>query len=134
MPPPTDVEVGDAPYLNGLAETVGGSATCSACCGPGTCHGRLALFAAMEEIALLAADLDYPDAITGNLRRSTDVARSIIERTRSDLTLTVINDLADALRRSAPGGADRRPPGPRQPGAPRRLHQADRAAVRGGLR
>jgi translin len=44
----------------------------------------------MEEIHVLLADLDYPDAITGNLRRSTDVARSIIERTRSDLTLTVI--------------------------------------------
>jgi translin len=44
----------------------------------------------MEEIHALLADLDYPDAITGNLRRSTDVARSIIERTRSDLTLTVI--------------------------------------------
>jgi translin len=53
----------------------------------------------MEEIHALLADLDYPDAITGNLRRSTDVARSIIERTRSDLTLTVIQrDLADALR------------------------------------
>jgi translin len=49
-----------------------------------------ALFGAMEEIHALLADLDYPDAITGNLRRSTDVARSIIERTRSDLTLTVI--------------------------------------------
>jgi translin len=44
----------------------------------------------MEEIHALLADVDYPDAITGNLRRSTDVARSIIERTRSDLTLTVI--------------------------------------------
>ena len=49
-----------------------------------------ALFAAMEEIHALLADLDYPDAITGNLRRSTDVARSIIERTRSDLTLTTV--------------------------------------------
>jgi translin len=63
------------------------------------------LFAAMEEIHALLADIDYPDAITGNLRRSTDVARSIIERTRSDLTLTVIQrDLADALRRSEPPG------------------------------
>jgi translin len=44
----------------------------------------------MEEIHALLADLDFPDAITGNLRRSTDVARSIMERTRSDLTLTVI--------------------------------------------
>ena len=64
-----------------------------------------ALFGAMEEIHALLADLDYPDAITGNLRRSTDVARSIIERTRSDLTLTVIQrDLADALRGQEPPG------------------------------
>jgi translin len=57
----------------------------------------------MEEIHALLADLDFPDAITGNLRRSTDVARSIIERTRSDLTLTVIQrDLADALRGQPP--------------------------------
>jgi translin len=57
----------------------------------------------MEEIHALLADLDYPDATTGNLRRSTDVARSIIERTRSDLTLTMIQrDLADALRGQQP--------------------------------
>jgi translin len=48
----------------------------------------------MEEIHALLADLDYPDAITGNLRRSTDVARAIIERTRSDLTLAhILRDL-----------------------------------------
>jgi translin len=56
----------------------------------------------MEEIHALLVDLDFPDAMTGGLRRSTDVARAIIERTRSDLTLTVIQrDLADALRRRA---------------------------------
>ncbi len=58
------------------------------------------LFEAMEGIHSLLADVDYPDAITGGLRRSTDVARAVIERTRSDLTLTTIqHDLAEALRR-----------------------------------
>jgi translin len=33
--------------------------------------------------------MDYPDAITGGLRRLTDVARGIIERTRGDLTLSL---------------------------------------------
>jgi translin len=105
LPVPEDVGVGDAPYLNGLAETVGELRR----------HlldvlraGDLAhadeLFASMEEIHALLADVDYPDAITGGLRRSTDVARAVIERTRSDLTLTTIQrDLADALRR---GGAE----------------------------
>ena len=106
VPPPDDVGVGDAPYLNGLAETVGELRRhLLDVLRAGDVPRASALFAAMEEIHALLADLDYPDAITGNLRRSTDVARSIIERTRSDLTLTVIQrDLADALRRSAPGG------------------------------
>jgi translin len=104
VPPPTDVGVGDAPYLNGLAETVGELRRhLLDVLRAGDVARATALFAAMEEIHALLADIDYPDAITGNLRRSTDVARSIIERTRSDLTLTVIQrDLADALRRSPP--------------------------------
>jgi translin len=34
--------------------------------------------------------MDFPDAMTGGLRRTTDVARSIIERTRGDLSTTII--------------------------------------------
>jgi len=42
--------------------------------------------------------MDYPDALTGGLRRSTDVARSIMERTRGDLSLTLIQkNLQDAI-------------------------------------
>jgi translin len=33
--------------------------------------------------------MDYPNAITGGIRRQTDIARSIIERTRGDLTLSL---------------------------------------------
>jgi translin len=93
VPAPEDVGVGDAPYLNGLAETVGELRRhLLDVLRAGDLARAAALFAAMEEIHALLADLDYPDAITGNLRRSTDVARSIIERTRSDLTLTVIQE------------------------------------------
>jgi translin len=100
VPPPEDVGVGDAPYLNGLAETVGELRRhLLDVLRQGDLPRATALFAAMEEIHALLVDLDFPEAITGNLRRSTDVARSIIERTRSDLTLTVVQrDLADALR------------------------------------
>ena len=106
LPPPEDVGVGDAPYLNGLAETIGELRRhLLDVLRAGDVPRATALFGAMEEIHALLADLDYPDAITGNLRRSTDVARSIIERTRSDLTLTVIQrDLADALRGQEPPG------------------------------
>jgi translin len=46
--------------------------------------------------------MDYPDAITGNLRRSTDVARGIMEKTRGDLSLSLVQrNLRDALERQA---------------------------------
>jgi translin len=40
----------------------------------------------MEEIYHLLMSFDYPDAITKGLRRKGDVARSLLERTRGDLT------------------------------------------------
>jgi translin len=43
---------------------------------------------------------DFPDAITGNLRRQTDIVRGVLERTRGDLTLTLRQQrMEDALRR-----------------------------------
>ena len=33
--------------------------------------------------------IDYPDALTNGLRRQTDLARGIIERTRGDVTLSL---------------------------------------------
>ena len=110
VPAPTEVGVGDAPYLNGLAEAVGELRRhLLDVLRSGDLARADSLFAAMEEIHALLADLDYPDAITANLRRSTDVARAIIERTRSDLTLTVIQrDLADALRHRPEGSGEPR--------------------------
>ncbi len=103
LPSPEDVGVGDAPYLNGLAETIGELRRhLLDVLRAGNMGRARELFDAMEEIHSLLADVDHPEAITGGLRRSTDVARAVIERTRSDLTLTTIQrDLADALRRSA---------------------------------
>jgi translin len=44
--------------------------------------------------------MDYPDAVTGNLRRSTDVSRSLIEKTRGDLTIAIVQDgLRESLDR-----------------------------------
>jgi translin len=33
--------------------------------------------------------MDFPDALTGGLRRNTDVLRGVLERTRGDLTVAV---------------------------------------------
>jgi translin len=102
LPAPEDVGVGDAPYLNGIAETIGELRRhLLDVLRAGDVARAIELFGAMEEIHSLLADVDQPEAITGGLRRSTDIARAVIERTRSDLTLTVIQrDLADALRRT----------------------------------
>jgi translin len=42
----------------------------------------------MDEIYSVLVTMDYPDAITGGLRRLTDIVRGVTERTRGDLTLS----------------------------------------------
>lgn len=64
------------------------------------------LLAAMEDVYDLLITIDYPDAITGGLRRSTDALRAVLERSRSDVTTTVLQSrLRSALeqRWSSPG-------------------------------
>ncbi len=56
------------------------------------------ILSTMEDIYYLLVSMDYPDAITGNLRRSTDVARSLLERTRGDLSVALVQrNLQEAL-------------------------------------
>ena len=58
------------------------------------------LLEGMNAICDLLADLDYPDGMTGGLRRTTDVARALVERSRADLTNTVVQE---RLRRQLAG-------------------------------
>jgi translin len=48
------------------------------------------LLIAMEDVYDLLVTIDYPDAVTGGLRRSADALRAVLERTRSDLTTTIL--------------------------------------------
>jgi len=48
------------------------------------------LLDAMDEVYAVLVGVDFPDAVTGGLRRSTDALRAVLERTRSDLTTTVL--------------------------------------------
>ena len=43
----------------------------------------------MDDIYALLITIDFPDAITGGLRRTTDTTRGILEKTRGDLTIAV---------------------------------------------
>ena len=47
------------------------------------------LLGMMDEVYSLLGTLDYPDALTGGLRRTTDMVRGVTERTRGDLTLSL---------------------------------------------
>jgi len=48
------------------------------------------LLAEMDDIYGVLVGVDFPDAVTGGLRRTTDALRAVLERTRSDLTTTVL--------------------------------------------
>lgn len=62
------------------------------------------LLVAMDDVYELLVTIDFPDAITGGLRRATDALRAVLERTRSDLTLTLVQSrLQHALERRAGG-------------------------------
>jgi translin len=103
VPMPDDLGVQLAPYLNGMAEAIGEARRhILDLLRRGEVERSGAMLQAMEEIYYLLVSMDYPDAITGNLRRTTDVARSIMERTRGDLSLSIVQrDLRDALERHA---------------------------------
>ena len=103
IPSPVEVGVEDAPYLNGIAEAIGeGRRHALDLLREGRVADGEAMLSAMDDLYAVLVTMDYPDAITSNLRRSTDVARSLIEKTRGDLSVArVSQDLHDALDRHA---------------------------------
>ena len=73
------------------------------------------LLAAMQDVYDLLVTIDYPDAVTGGLRRTTDALRAVLERSRSDVTTTVLQvGLQRAIE--AAGRASTDPPGAAPPG------------------
>jgi translin len=103
LPLPSDLGVEDAAYLNGMSEAIGeGRRRVLDLLRTGAVEQAERSLDAMEEMYGVLVTMDYPDAITMNLRRSTDVARSLIEKTRGDLSVAVVQqDLREALDRHA---------------------------------
>lgn len=91
FPTPDDIGVEPAAYLNGMGEAIGEMRRhLLDLMRDGHLERSEGLLGAMDEMYYLLISMDYPDAMTGGLRRTTDVARSIIERTRGDLSTTII--------------------------------------------
>jgi translin len=98
-PDPGELGVDSAAYLNGLGEAVGELRRYLL---DSMRRGDLSrceeLLEAMDDIYSILVTMDFPDAITGGLRRTTDMVRGVLERTRSDLTLVISQkDLKDRL-------------------------------------
>lgn len=89
IPGPADLEVDDAPYLNGLAESASEMRReiLDAIRHDDFARGEL-LLGQMDEIYSFLVTVDFPDGLTGGLRRTTDALRAVLERTRGDLTVT----------------------------------------------
>jgi translin len=89
-PSPDDLGLEAATYLQGLAEAVGElRRRCLDMLLKDKPAEAERLMVKMDDIYSVLVTMDYPDAITGGLRRLTDIARGIIERTRGDLTLSL---------------------------------------------
>lgn len=90
LPTPHLLELPPATYLNGLAESIGEMRRrCLDMLRQGNSAEAERMLDHMEDIFSILVTMDYPDAITNGLRRQTDVARAIIERTRGDLTFSL---------------------------------------------
>lgn len=90
LPLPEEIEVEPAVFLNGLAEVVGElRRRCLDVMRQGYSPEVERLLGLMDEIYALLITVDYPDALTNGLRRQTDLARGIVERTRGDVTISL---------------------------------------------
>jgi translin len=90
FPTPASLDVELPAYLNGMGEAVGELRrhlldTLRA----GDVNRCEAWLREMDDMYSALVTVDYPDAMTGGLRRTTDNVRGILEKTRGDLTLSL---------------------------------------------
>lgn len=89
-PSPEALQIPFNTYLKGLGEAATEMRRrCLDQIRAGKSGEAVALLEKMEEIYGVLVTMDYPDAITHGLRRQTDIVRSVMERTRGDLTISL---------------------------------------------
>lgn len=100
LPLPAALHVTGATYLRGLSEAATEMRRFVLdLMRQGEVHAAQPYLEAMDEIYSHLLTIDFPDSITGGLRRLTDVLRGVLERTRGDLTLAMRQDqMREALR------------------------------------
>jgi translin len=87
LPDPDDLGIEYPAYLNGLAEAAGELRRYALdSLRRGSTDEAERLLGLMDDIYSELVTVDFPDALTGGLRRTTDMVRGVTERLRSDLT------------------------------------------------
>jgi translin len=105
LPAPEDLGVSGPAWCNGLAEAASELRRhLLDRLRAGDLSDAERLLGAMDDVYDLLVTVDFPDAITGGLRRTTDQLRAVLERTRSDLTLTLVQSRLHAALESRPPG------------------------------
>jgi len=90
LPSPQDLKVESATYLQGLSEAAGElRRRCLDILRHGHSEEAERLLGQMDDIYAVLVTMDYPDAVTRGLRRLTDICRSLVERTRGDMTISL---------------------------------------------
>lgn len=91
LPTPEELAVEYPAWLNGIAEAVGEMRRAILDrLRAGRFDGCEDLLSAMDDIYSVLVTIDFPDAMTGGLRRTTDQTRGILEKTRGDLTMAIV--------------------------------------------
>ena len=100
IPGPEELQVEYAAYLNGLAEAAGELRRFALDALRRGAVGRAEkILSRMDDIYSILITVDFPDAITGGLRRNTDMVRGVLERTRGDVTTAVRQEAMKAALR-----------------------------------
>lgn len=91
LPGPDEMNVGVPAWLNGMAEAASEMRRHMLDLLRAGKHERAeAVLQTVDDVYDRLMSVDFPDAITGGLRRTTDALRAVLERSRSDLTTTVL--------------------------------------------
>ena len=100
LPRPEDLGIMPTAWLNGLGETVGELRRhLLDRMRVGDIDHCEAALAVMGDIYDVLVTMDYPEGVTGGLRRTADAMRGILERTRGDFTMSWMQKrLEDQIR------------------------------------
>jgi len=91
LPTAGELGVDVQPYLNGMAEAASElRRQVLDCLRRDERAEAERMLSLMDDVYGVLITIDYPDGVTGGLRRTTDALRAVLERTRGDLTTAMV--------------------------------------------